>query len=253
MSAREEPEEPVEKKSKTARRSSLDAFDWKTHCMFCGKACIKDEKHPERDDFHLAEYKEYKDVVLQQCIEIDDDEARIVEHRVRSCSDFIAAEARYHGSCRGSFNLKVKTKSSSTKKGRPVKETDGFDALCEWIETEGELHTLEDLRNQLICITGSKDVYTTTSIKRKLEKKYGTDISFNEVSGRCNVVCLSNIAKHIINDLWYENRNRDVESEAERIVKTAAKLILSEIRSQYFDCDNYPSKEDIQDDKKNLN
>jgi len=144
-------------------------------------------------------------------------------------------------------------KSSSTKKGRPVKETDGFDALCEWIETEGELHTLEDLRNQLICITGSKDVYTTTSIKRKLEKKYGTDISFNEVSGRCNVVCLSNIAKHIINDLWYENRNKDVESEAERIVKTAAKLILSEIRSQYFDCDNYPSKEDIQDGEKNLN
>ena len=180
---RDEAEAPTVKKSKTATRSSLDQFDWKTNCMFCGKTCKIDEKHPERvHDVHRCEYKGYRDVVLEQCQLIDDEEARVIGHRVRSCSDFVAAEARYHTSCRGQFNLKVKTKSSASKKGRPCKEADGFEALCEWMETEGELHTLENLQNQLKVITGSEDVYCTRSIKRKLQEKYGSDISLNEVS-----------------------------------------------------------------------
>ena len=184
---------PTVKKPKTTTRSSLDQFDWKKNCMFCGQVCISDDRHGDREeDVHRAEYKEYRDVVLEQCKEIDDDEARVIAHRVRNCSDLVCAEARYHHLCRTRFNLKVTNKSGTSEKGRPCKDPGGFEALCEWIEMEGELHTLEDLRNQLMQITGSDDVYCTRSIKRKLQDKYGSDISFNEVSGRCNV-CLSNI------------------------------------------------------------
>ena len=56
------------KKLKITTQSSLDHFDWETNCMFCGKTCIADEKHPERrKDVHRAEYKEYRDVVLNRC------------------------------------------------------------------------------------------------------------------------------------------------------------------------------------------
>ena len=64
------------------------------------------------------------------------------------------------------------------------------------------------------------------------------------------MVCLSNIAKHIIDDMWYENQRVDPNNEAERIVKTAAKLIVSEIRNKTFNCEYYPDndyKTDVQE------
>lgn len=33
------------------------------------------------------------------------------------------------------------------------------------------------------------------------------------------------LAKHIFNDMWYENRREDPNNETERVVKTDAKLI----------------------------
>ena len=75
----------------------------------------------------------------------DDDQGREVEHRVLSCSDFIAAEARYHDSCRDSFNITSKKKICSPEtKARPVNKTYQmhFVTLCNWLETEGELHTV---------------------------------------------------------------------------------------------------------------
>ena len=42
--------------------------------------------------------------------ERDDEEARVIEHRVRSCFDFIAAETRFYNICGNFFYLKVKTK-----------------------------------------------------------------------------------------------------------------------------------------------
>ena len=59
------------------------------------------------------------------------------------------------------------------------------------MEKEGKLYTLDELRTQLLLIAESEDVYCTGSIKCKLQQKHGEDVSFNEVSGRCNVICLS--------------------------------------------------------------
>ena len=44
----------------------------------------------------------------------------------------------------------------------------------------------------------------------------------------------------IINDKWCDNRKENDEEEAERIVKTAAKLIFRDIRSTKFDKDYSP-------------
>ena len=50
--------------------------------MICGKACFADEKDPEKGkDVNRAEYKEYRDVVLNQCKERGDEEARVIKHR----------------------------------------------------------------------------------------------------------------------------------------------------------------------------
>ena len=50
--------------------------------MICDKACFADEKDPEEGkDVNRAEYKEYRDVVLNQCKERGDEEARVIKHR----------------------------------------------------------------------------------------------------------------------------------------------------------------------------
>ena len=54
---------------------------------------------------------------------------------------------------------------------------------------------------------------------------------FAEIDGRPNIVCFRTTASSIINEKWYNDRKTKVEDEAERIVETAAKIILSEIRA----------------------
>jgi hypothetical protein len=34
--------------SENDSRKSIDTFNWKEHCLFCGEECHIDTKHPER-------------------------------------------------------------------------------------------------------------------------------------------------------------------------------------------------------------
>ena len=51
--------------------------------------------------------------------------------------------------------------------------------------------------------------------------------------------------------MWYENRREDPYNEAERIVKTTAKLIVSEIKKT-FDCGYYPDNSNISNVQKSI-
>ena len=55
----------------------------------------------------------------------------------------------------------------------------------------------------------------------------------------------------IISDEWYQKRNSDSEDDSKRIVLTAVKIILNELRAKKYDLEIYPSNEDISDVDKN--
>ena len=57
------------------------------------------------------------------------------------------------------------------------------------------------------------------------------------------------MADYILNDLWQEERKSDKHKDAERIVVTAAKLIMSEIREKEFDTSVYPKCDEINTSK----
>ena len=244
------------KKAKVETRSSVSAFDWKVNCLYCGSPCIKvshDPKHPDRADCHRGEYKVFRDVLLKKCKSLDnDDQAREIERRLLSCSDLIAAEGRYHENCRSTFNLKIN--NTYKEKGRPVSEhtQKTFEDLCEWLEGEGELHTLDELQEKLKEIAGSTEVYTTRTIQRKLQEKYGSNLCISTVEGRRNVVCLKNLASVLLNDMWYENRTKDIGKESDRIILMAAKLIIADIRTMEYDNEFYPTNEAIASEEDNL-
>ena len=52
------------------------------------------------------------------------------------------------------------------------------------------------------------------------------------MNGRANVVCFQNMVEYIVNDAWYEERKQNKNKDAERIIVTAAKLIMAEIQEK---------------------
>ena len=94
-------------------------------------------------------------------------------------------------------------------------------------------------------LTMSEDVYSRKWLKEKLQEKYGESLFFATIDGGVDVVCFRDAAKYLINDQWYKNRQEDIEEEAKRIVKQAAKIILGQIRSTNVDTSEYPSNEVI--------
>ena len=74
-------------------------------------------------------------------------------------------------------------------------------------------------------------------MKRKIIEKYDQHVFFAEMKRRSDVVCLKNFVDLIVNNAWYEMREKDLKKESERIINTAEKLILSDIRSINLESD----------------
>ena len=53
------------------------------------------------------------------------------------------------------------------------------------------------------------------------------------------------MASYILNDAWYKKRKEDKRTDAERIIETATKLIMADIREKKYDISNYPTHDDI--------
>ena len=99
---------------KTRKRSSLQGFIFKEHCLFCGETCVreKDKKNPKRwrpaDSCReigcAGGKKSLKQSILEACERRQDELSDVVRQRVDSAiSDLHAADARYYVNCRNNF------------------------------------------------------------------------------------------------------------------------------------------------------
>jgi len=73
------------------------------------------------------------------------------------------------------------------------------------------------------------------------------------VEGQDNVVCIKNMAEYVINQKWQSSRIDDTnlaESEVERVVTMAAKIIKDEIGEKRYDQSSYTVNEDIENIEK---
>ena len=48
-------------------RQTVQQFDWKKQCFYCGKDAIKDPKHPDRNIVHLASTLPFRNSILNLC------------------------------------------------------------------------------------------------------------------------------------------------------------------------------------------
>ena len=138
---------------------------------------------------------------------------------------WVADETVYHKECLTRFMLNWPSFEAQNKpKGRPVDENmlQLFEMLCIWLEVEADA--------ELYTVTDTDTVYSTKWLTTKLKEKYKDSLYFAEVNGRSDVVCFSNMVNYIANDKWCESRKLDKTKEVERIVITAAKVIMAKIR-----------------------
>lgn len=235
---------------KMATRKSIDEFDWKKQCLFCGKPCTLDEKHVGRRQVWCVTFLHYRDTILKMCdaARQNDEWAEQVRRRVINCTDLVQAEARYHDDCRKNF-CRLKDNLSS-QAGRPTNSVQkiNFEKLCDWLECESEVYSLTELHEKMIEIAGSDgDVWSRKWMRTKLKEKYGSLLFFTEVAGKSDVVCFKYDLTNLVNNKWYEDRKSSVDDEAKRIIEQAAKLIQGQIRAKKFDNLNYPSYSEISD------
>ena len=80
--------------------------------------------------------------------------------------------------------------------------------------------------------------------KKKLQEKYREEINFVSRNGKSDIIILSNISS-TLTEAWYNEQKVSKADEAERIIKTAAKLIKNAIKNHTHETDFYPTVDDI--------
>ena len=100
----------------------------------------------------------------------------------------------------------------------------------------------------MLEIAGSEEsAYSQKWLKKKLEERHSHHIVFVQSGGSTTKVCLRNMVDYLVTEEWYNQRMSDVEDEAERIIKTAPKLIMEDIRSVKYENEFYRAKESMRD------
>ncbi|KAG1679573.1 Tripartite motif-containing protein 3 [Nymphon striatum] len=208
--------EEVEEETRKSKllRSSIVPVNWKSQCFLCGNEATLDTKNPKRRPCHKVTFVEFHKTVLEQCRRRNDTWGNEVYTRLNCSNDLVADEGRYHRMCLLRFMINKRSPDAEVgEKGRPVDEgmQQWFQMLCIWLEVEAdaELYTLQELHKKMAEIAGDEDIY-------------GDMISY------------------FLHDLWDKERTRDEDREAEIVVLTADKLIMSEIREKEYDPSVYP-------------
>ena len=248
---------PSKRKSASSDQSSSSKrvcggnFDFKNQCFYCEKPCIFDRKHPDRKKFievRTISTSIHK-VTLDICKTRNDETSRALETRLLSCSDLVAAEARYHIACRTNFENPLPEYQTP---GRPISSTkmELFEKACkEFLEYDIELHTVTEFHN--LMSTLGDDIYTVKMTQIKLIEKYKDSIQLVERDGKSNIILLDRAAD-ILCEKWYSDRKKDLNDKSERIVKTAAILIKEAIKNHELESTTYPSSEDIRTPKNQI-
>jgi hypothetical protein len=235
-----------------ALRSTEEPFDFKSDCFLCGKNAKIDTKSPSdrRKPIHLVTTIEIRENILKRCDEREDEWGERVKTRLLSVSDLVAPEARYHKYCYRDFCTSKPTDKLDSKHQTQLKES--FYKLCKHIEESDEcqftLKELQDLLKQISCL---QETYSDRHLKNLLKEHFKDRLFISNISGRKNVLCLSDHAHKLV-DQWYKERDSDHVTERLRIVRAAADIIREDIQKMTYNNQTYPTLDEIRAGGDNL-
>lgn len=157
--------------------------------------------------------------------------------RICAVGDLHAADAMYHQDCYKAFFLT--SQKTSRKRGRPEDDeaAEAMNEIFNYIEKN------DDCQFSMDEFSGPKP--TTKTIIEKLKDRFKDRIVLSRVSRKKTVICLRATGEKILNDMWYSARSTDPQEERQRIVKTAAKIILEDIETMAYDNSVYPPTDEF--------
>ena len=224
-------------------RSVQTRFNFREHCLFCGQSALYDNKLRDNDVFPVRT-GDFMITVLKECQTRNDSWSQIVQGRVASVNDLHAADARYHQQCSSNFrtgkNIPAKLSgvievSKKFKAGRPVAD-ERYSAFMEVVkfieEEEDEQFTINNLVTKMaeFLENTNHEAYGTQYMKTKLVQHFGDRIIITLLSTKVSVITLRETASSILYEFHKQKLNNS-EEEKFCIIKTAAKLIQSDVKS----------------------
>ena len=256
------------------RKSCAHKFDYKTNCLFCGTVVKVNHKKRGTDVYFIRTLPILLSI-KEVCKSRNDEWGNEVLGRIEYAQDLPAVEARYHQTCSSNFRsgyyipnkyTQVPTESKKVKVDRSanVRHEDAFIEVIQYFEdNQNEQVTLTDLVEKMKEITGD-EAYSTVYMKKKLLTHFGDSViisefngkanvvtfksaahSISEFNGKANVVTFKSAAHSILHSFYNRQKKGDCESEKFEIIKTAAKLILSDIKNIEANKTFYPSSDEI--------
>lgn len=231
-------------------RSSESKFNFREHCLFCGKPASLGQKCNKRGfDTYPVRTKDFDASIKFVCKKRDDQWSEEVMARIMSApADLHASDAIYHQVCSVNFrtgrNSPNIDQTEGKKVGRPESDvqSEAFLKVVEHLtNNDDEQITVYDLIDKMEnFLEGSgHSAYTYKWMKSKLEKHFGDKITITEINGKTNVVTFKRTAAIILHE-YHMQSTQDPETEKNIIISTAAELIKSDIKSILPDNQYYP-------------
>ena len=184
--------------------------------------------------------------------------------RIRAVNDLPAADALYHNQCSVNFRTtrgipqayRSSTDAAIPLKGRPAdaRRAEAFTNTIEYLQQfDDEQITITDLcRKMEENLDSDIPTYTEKFMRQKLESHFGDEVIITCIRGKRNVVTFRSAAEKILEQFAKSQKETDSEKEKLRIVKTAAKILLSDIKKVDTSREEYPSTAEISDRSKNI-
>jgi hypothetical protein len=230
-------------------------FNFKTHCLFCGQVAKKDKKRST--DTCFVKSFEFQRNVIHICNERRDDWSTEIMGRIGSVNDLHAADALYHKSCDSNFRTKksvpslFSTNETPAKRGRPGTTNEYFQKIIDYVENNPDNQvTVNHLVSMMQDMCGDQ-AYTPKFMIKKLKDHFQENVVIFEKRGTAGVVTLRQAVSSILKD-FYQRPKQNSTEEKVTIIRTAAKLIKSELMSLEDDKEFYPCSDQISSLNENL-
>ena len=122
--------------------------------------------------------------------------------RVKDCSDFVAAERRYHVNCYVYFQ----TDPKRWKSHKLVQSLTQRWWACDRLESEIVLRSVKEIQGKMKEQVNGQAVYGVQYIKSSLTNRYQDHIYFCNESRRETIVYFKEMADYLINEKYRQKR-----------------------------------------------
>lgn len=232
-------------------RSTTRIFSFKNHCFLCTaeitpEFITKQTRLYDRNIVYSMHKLSMKDSISQIARARKDDWGREILERLEQVNDLVAVDAQYHNSCMK--KLYQATPTGQMKKRGPYRpRSNEIDIAMQYIYSYLEENSEEcqfSLDELMDKIEGDYRPHIKT-VKAQLLKKYGNDILIAFTANKSPMVCFRNTGYKLLTDAWYNEKISDEKEERRRIVKTAAAIIVEDIRSTVYETTHYPPSDNF--------